>query len=397
MEAPAAAEQNPLNTDQSQGQLRRTRGVSELTSRIIALVRFPLPLAVMAVHVFRTKPFTAHGVDYSFDDMPLTNTLLSFVQQFVADFSVPTFFFISGLLFFAGGFSAEIYRRKLKRRARSLLIPYIVWNLLALGYIAAFELLPFKSDIASICGEGFEFTVGDILRGMWVGLRDTNVPFAGTLWFIRELMTVIVLSPLLAWMVRKLRWWPLVAFWAVWAACFVVGSEGYLRFISSALLFFTAGAYFSLNHLDPAPIFVRRWRWALAMFVGLGVVTVTCSESLPVEALRALKALSIPCALVIVFAVAAIWGGTSLRQRLLGQRALSDAIPGIAFFIFAAHGILFFHWKIAMFTLLRPESDAACALTFIATYATLFLLICAVYLLLGRIFPTIQRLLSGRL
>ena len=34
MEAPAAAEQNPLNTDQSQGQLRRTRGVSELTSRI---------------------------------------------------------------------------------------------------------------------------------------------------------------------------------------------------------------------------------------------------------------------------------------------------------------------------------------------------------------------------
>lgn len=40
------------------------KSVSKLTSMIISLVRFPLPMAVCAVHTFHKYPITAKGICY---------------------------------------------------------------------------------------------------------------------------------------------------------------------------------------------------------------------------------------------------------------------------------------------------------------------------------------------
>lgn len=69
------------------------KSVSKLTSMIISLMRFPLPMAVCAVHTFHKHPITVKGSYYDPSQYPVTNFMLDFVEKFVADFSVPTFFF----------------------------------------------------------------------------------------------------------------------------------------------------------------------------------------------------------------------------------------------------------------------------------------------------------------
>lgn len=50
-------------------------------------------MAVCAVHTFHKHPITVKGSYYDPSQYPVTNFILDFVEKFVADFSVPTFFF----------------------------------------------------------------------------------------------------------------------------------------------------------------------------------------------------------------------------------------------------------------------------------------------------------------
>lgn len=51
-----------------------------------------------------------------------------FFSEFLGQIAVPGFFFLSGFLFFRGLDSAESWVRKLKSRAFSYILPYLLWN-----------------------------------------------------------------------------------------------------------------------------------------------------------------------------------------------------------------------------------------------------------------------------
>ena len=363
---------------------------------VIALVRFPLPMAVMAIHFFRMAPFEVKGTEYNPAENPITAAFIRFIDIFVGDFSVPTFFFVSGFLFFAGGFSLKIWQKKLRRRSRGLLVPYIVWNILAVAFAWILLLPIFSSFIPSLQGVQFDMTWGEFFKGFVIGVNEFSNPHAGNLWFVRELMTVILLSPLINYLVD--RWGK--AFLALtgvfWVVCFVPAVAMYAQFISSALMFFSLGAYFSKKNIDPVALFSRFWKPAALLFVVLGSVAINLGDSTTV-AVRITKVVTIPCALIIVFSVASIWGTSKLRQRLFGDVALSDMIPGVAFYLFASHSILLWHFKILVFYLLRPTSDLGFLATFLFAYLFMIACMVAVYWIIGKLCPLAQRIISGRL
>lgn len=356
-------------------------------------------MAVVAVHTFTKHPFTIKGNHYDPTQYPITNFMLDFGERFVHDFSVPTFFFISGLLFFAGGMSKDIFKIKLQHRFKSLFIPYIIWNLIAVGFAAMLYLPIFNQMLPSLADKTFDMTWPEFLHGFTTGIGPHSLPHDGTMWFIRELMTVILLSPLISMALDKLKWWPLVAFYLFWGGSFVWKAPTYLQFLSSALMFFSLGAYFGKSGIDPAEKFTAKLRPALMIFLisgiaGLVLIQVGINDIYT----RLLKVVSVPCALIVVFAIAGIYGRENgVRQKLFGNvPPFSTLLPGLSFFIFVTHGIFLWHFKMLTFAIIRPTSDMSLAAAYIATYIGILAALTGLYLLIGKVSPRLLRILTGR-
>ncbi len=106
-------------------------------------------------------------------------------------FIVPTYFLISGFLFYRN-YSKEIWLKKVFGRMLSLGIPFAFWNIL-------FTVLNMIDDIKSIDG----------LNGLFVCAKKMVINVINSeftdLWFLRYLMVCVLLSPLLYFLIRDLR------------------------------------------------------------------------------------------------------------------------------------------------------------------------------------------------
>lgn len=102
----------------------------KLQSATIDLLRFPLAIMVIFIHM---NPEVSNLFDVDFCLISghgiynVTGVLLSHVLTHIA---VPTFYLISGFLFFINfqKWSWEGYKKKLSSRIKTLLVPYLLWN-----------------------------------------------------------------------------------------------------------------------------------------------------------------------------------------------------------------------------------------------------------------------------
>lgn len=107
---------------------------------------------------------------------------------------VPAFFIISGYLFFLNlkNFNFRTYNSKLYRRFYSLVIPYILWNLISLFIqIIKIKYLGFPNHGLFENGS-IQWT--KVFEGFYNYVD--GYPFAFAFWFIRNLMIFVLLSPL---------------------------------------------------------------------------------------------------------------------------------------------------------------------------------------------------------
>ena len=94
----------------------------KLLSETIGVLRFPLMVCVVLIHVD-----IPNLRNYLFVDILDSYLLESFVV-----IAVPLFFFISGYLFFSGteNFGYVEYVNKLQKRMMRLLVPFVFWGLI---------------------------------------------------------------------------------------------------------------------------------------------------------------------------------------------------------------------------------------------------------------------------
>lgn len=158
----------------------------------------------------------------------------------VTEICVPLFYVISGYLFFRNvpmlprpGWFLDKYRSRLF----SLVIPYLIANVIAwLCYYFAIKEVP--SMVSGFFGDNWK----DPVFVFWTG------PVNMSLWFIRELILVVVVSPALYLLVRFLRWWGVLLLGVLWA--FKIGP--------APLFFFSIGACEGVWKIAP----VERWLMA---------------------------------------------------------------------------------------------------------------------------------------
>ncbi len=112
--------------------------------------------------------------------------------------AVPLFFFISGLLFFKQVNCVSDCLKGLKKRIRTLLIPYILWNCIFVGWYLLLSLIPSVSCYVN----------SDVLSNIKIcqpleSLKFLFVePAAFQLWFLRDLMVYMITTPVIYYLIK---------------------------------------------------------------------------------------------------------------------------------------------------------------------------------------------------
>lgn len=167
--------------------------ISKYNSDKIRLLSFVAILFVIYIH----SPYVeASGY-------PIAQSMQKLWADFgLAIFAVPMFYAISGLLFFNGVRKVGDCFPKIKKRAYSLLIPYLIWNLIFVGWYVVMSYTPVVSS----------FVNSDMLSNIQVTDPISTLHFlfiapAGFhLWFLRDLMIFVLLSPVLYFSIKRFPW-----------------------------------------------------------------------------------------------------------------------------------------------------------------------------------------------
>lgn len=105
---------------------------TDLQFNVFDWLRFPLITGVVFIHCFG-KPFDYGAIDFAhLSGMDFYNLFRVSISQVLTHVCVPAFYLISGYLFFIGleEWTWNAYLNKLKKRSKSLLVPFLIWNTL---------------------------------------------------------------------------------------------------------------------------------------------------------------------------------------------------------------------------------------------------------------------------
>lgn len=242
----------------SKGELKRG-GYSET----ITMLRFPLAVLVVFIHVYHPDidVYKLHMMGFS--GIAIYEYVSRFFSVVLGSSAVPIFFIISGYLLFlkVDSYSKDVYIGKVRKRWQTLAIPYFLWIVLY-----ALEAI-MSQEVGSLITHGKPWTdfIGffrqnDCMHMFWDSMvwdeRITQLgvethksgPFLLPFWYMRDLIVMILLSPIVYWLVKRLR--------IVWI-CFlgiIYMLDIKVSWMSGtfvvASLFFSVGSYFGINKID---------------------------------------------------------------------------------------------------------------------------------------------------
>jgi len=361
-----------------------------LQSAVIDFVRFPLIIGVLFVHNY---------LGYA-ASLPVSTICGNFFSQTLGSLTIPAFFFISGFLFFlhTDNFDSGAYRKKLQSRAKTLLIPYLFWNILSLTVCSFAHHLPKAVHFFSEpdCNA---WTGRYLLQALWAlpgdGPSVFNYPYAYQFWFIRDLMVMVVLTPIIYFLVKKCRirivallgilwfsdWWQR---YLPWLAGHGLGIE--------VLFFFTTGAWFAVNRRNFIEDCGKAAKWAFVLYPPVAIADVLTKLPGPGEDpvhLPFLHYSGILLGIVASFALAA-------HLLKTGKARVNTFLASASFFVFAVHEPLFLtNLRTGIFAVFQPKSDV----TLTAVYFLLVMMVAVaslgLYWLLRRYLPRFTRIITG--
>ncbi len=209
-------------------------------SKALSFMRFPLASLIVLLHT---------GITCGPEDF--TYYLANYINAPIVQLAVPTFFFMSGYLFFIGKeeYNFNIYISKLKKKITTLVIPYIIWNLIAIFFYILYQYLK-KSPIET-------WNLIEIFWAHGEGIQTTSIlgynypiiisPAAGVLWFMRDLIMMMICSIIVYPIIKYLKWKIFYVLILINLLKLGIPLPG---FSLAAITFFYSGAFFSINNIN---------------------------------------------------------------------------------------------------------------------------------------------------
>lgn len=339
-------------------------------SIIITWLRFPLIFLIVMLHCYSVQRL--EGVHELFFKAVYPFAL------WLGETGVPAFFFISGFLFFL---SKKNYIVKLRSRFHSLFIPYVLWNLLVLLLYVFVYTLGYPQDIN---GKNFvDYSLIDCLRLFWDrGSYDNGnfVPLLCPLWYIRNLMIMSIISPLLYYIIRYVRevFLLIVAIWWMMTP--------HNAFISQTILFFSLGAYFAILAINPLEAIYKRKSLILTLFVIFSIGDILTHVYIGTPVNLQIHRIS------LIFNIPALF---FLGDWCVRHGYTSSFLPSAAFIVFCVH----YPITVALRKICVAQYSDASDLIHILLYFTCIVistvLSLSIYQVLNLYFPKVKNILSG--
>lgn len=298
------------------------------------------------------------------DSSLLVDTSVKFLSVDFPRFCVPWFFFISAYISGRkyGNSTFITYKNILKKRCKSLLLPYLLWNTLALLIWQAVN-MTFLNEYTS---GGYVFTS---LRQFVIDVYIS--PILLPLWFLRNLMICIILLPLLNKLLHINTLLPVL---------FSIIINRYAPF--EGILYYSLGLVLS-KHFEYLKIFFRYAYFLAIIYISIVLYSdITDFNIFNIPVLR-------EC--VILIGLFAFWKIGQDIKVLRANRFTSSMV----FFVYAFHGIIS-PYVIKGLALIIPWHNNYWLLDYALVYlmVAMFSYIC--YLSLSKYMPNIFRILTGQ-
>jgi fucose 4-O-acetylase-like acetyltransferase len=166
------------------------------------------------------------------------------ISNIIARIAVPLFFLISGYLLYA---KETNFLSVLKKKSRTILLPYILWNILAIIFFYTAQSFSFtRPYFANIIIRNFKIIDWiDAFVGKFTEARQYQYPLVYQFWFLRDLFILNMLFIGIKKLVDRFPIGTIFIFFVLWTSninIYIVSTE--------ALLFFTLGYYIVKYSLD---------------------------------------------------------------------------------------------------------------------------------------------------
>lgn len=196
----------------------------------IVLIQYICSVLIVYIHSVNINSWSISGSDFAY------TILFEKAVYYIASIAVPVFLFFSGFLMFKN-YSTGNYFVQLKKRAYSLLVPYIFWNLLSYLLFAVLTRIPFIASHINF--ETYPIDLQFILKGL------INSDFA-PLWYIRNLFLYSVFQIIFYYLIKN-KYIGIVSISALIIINMVLmQNDCYIEFLYW-LPCFLIGAYFGLH------------------------------------------------------------------------------------------------------------------------------------------------------
>ena len=221
------------------------------TSEAIYLIKAISIIFVCYTHSYIEPIYFVGGIPVWFDFIQYSLSVV------IARTAVPLFFFVSAFLLYTKEYS---YKDNLKKKFKTLFIPYIIFNLIS--FFVFYTLEP-------------RFTIENWKISDWVnafvGYRNAY-PILFTLWFLRNLMLLNLFCDFIKFIIKKfnIKFVFLLGILYLYISYFT-NCRNIISGVSS-IFYWSAGAYFALNHIDLFKIKTYAAKYKLQFIYIVGMI-----------------------------------------------------------------------------------------------------------------------------
>ena len=339
-------------------------------SYAITWLRFPLIFLIIMLHCYSVQRLEGEHELYFKMVYPFA--------LWLGETGVPGFFFISGYLFFL---SKKKYTEKLESRIHTLLLPYLLWNLILLSIYIILYIIGYPQNIN---GKNMvDYSITDYLRLFWDrgSFDDGNfVPLLCPLWYIRNLLIMSLLSPLIYYIIRYARELFLIAITVWWLTTY------HNAFIPQTILFFCFGAYFSIFNINPLRIASENKTIVITLFCIFAAGDILSHVAIGTPINLQLHRIS------LIFNISVL---LLLADFCVRHGFSSKLLPNSAFIVFCVHyPIVVLLRKFCISRFGYSSEDVHILLYFVCVIIATLLSI-GIYSILERYSPKLKNILSG--
>ena len=310
----------------------------------------------------------------------------NFICGPMTEVALPTLFLLSGYLLM-NGFTMSKWPDKMRRRVKRLAVPYIVWNILfVLIYVSLASIFPRLQE--RVDSNGLSTLQGVLVKTFSL----TVAPIDSPLWFLRAIFVYSLLSPLVYWMLKRMRIVAYILCIAYLVLPFALGHDVFKYcYPGYSAVIFVVGCIMGVEGKSPVKVFSGHWAWKMIGWTGFICATMNLMMSdLNYMVRSALSAVTSILLVPLLFSYAPLL--VSLA-RVMGYEFFKDA----SFFTYAGH----FLFCSSVLHLMAPLTKGM-ATGRMTVLALCFLCIglpltFAVYLCGKRLLPKVMRCFDGTL